>query len=243
MADLVIADGGRRAAVSASWRPSERLPWAGHTARHAMARGLRADQGATRRRWSSSTPACRPSSSSRSCGIATRTASPSRCITARSTSASAARSRTRWRRGGSGRSSAPRRSISASTGAMSISSSMSARRRAPRRLTQRIGRANHRLDEPSRGGAGADQPLRGARMQGRRRRRLCRRAGHAGRAHRRARRARPACRSASACARALPRRRALRRGHLGRALCRARPRRPSTTSSPSSRPAAMRCEL
>ena len=45
--------------------------------------------------------------------------------------------------------SAPRRSISASTGATSISSSMSARRRAASRLLQRIGRANHRLDEPS----------------------------------------------------------------------------------------------
>ncbi len=44
-----------------------------------------------------------------------------------------------------------RRSISASTGATSIWSSTSARRRARSRLLQRIGRANHRMDEPSRG--------------------------------------------------------------------------------------------
>ena len=58
----------------------------------------------------------------------------SRCITARSMSPSAARSRRRWRKTGCAPSSPPRRSISASTGAMSISSSMSARRRAPRGL-------------------------------------------------------------------------------------------------------------
>ena len=39
------------------------------------------------------------------------------------------------------------------------------------RLTQRIGRANHRLDEPSRARAGAGQPVRGARMSRRDRRR------------------------------------------------------------------------
>ena len=49
---------------------------------------------AHRPRSSSSTRACRPSSCSRSSGASTRTAFPSRCITARSTSASGAR----WRR-------------------------------------------------------------------------------------------------------------------------------------------------
>ena len=60
------------------------------------------------------------------------------------------------------------------------------------RLLQRIGRANHRMDEPSQGRAGAGQPLRGAGMprRARRHRREC--AGHAGGAHRRARRAGPA---------------------------------------------------
>ena len=46
----------------------ERLPWAGHTARHALRRDLRADQGATRPRWSSSTPAARPRCCSRISG-------------------------------------------------------------------------------------------------------------------------------------------------------------------------------
>ena len=49
--------------------------------------------------------------------------------------------------------SAPRPSTSASTGATSTSSSNSARRRARSRMVQRIGRANHRLDEPVEGAA------------------------------------------------------------------------------------------
>ena len=71
---------------------------------------------------------------SRNSGRSTTTTCRSRCITARSMSASAARSRRRCRKTGCAPSSPPRRSISASTGAMSISSSMSARRRAPRAL-------------------------------------------------------------------------------------------------------------
>src|SRR6266567_744937 len=63
-------------------------------------------------------------------------ASPSRCITARSMLRSAARSRTRWPGESCAAWSAPPRSISAPTGAS--------------RLMQRIGRANHRIDEASR---------------------------------------------------------------------------------------------
>ena len=83
--------------------------------------------------------ACRSSSSTRArrqrccfmrCGATTMRTCPSRCITARSMSASGGRSRRRWWRASSAPWFAPRRSISASTGAMSISSSMSARRKA-----------------------------------------------------------------------------------------------------------------
>ena len=57
------------------------------------------------------------------------------------------------------------------------------------RLMQRIGRSNHRLDEPSRSRAGSGQPFRGAGMPRRARRRRRERAGHAALADRRARRA------------------------------------------------------
>ncbi len=83
-------------------------------------------------RWSSSTPAARPKAFSRTFGTSTTTISPSRCITARSTWRSGARSKPRWRPAACARWCARPRSISASTGATSIWSSMSARRRAPR---------------------------------------------------------------------------------------------------------------
>ncbi len=86
----------------------------------------------TRPRWSSSTPAARRNTCSRSFGASTTTISPSRCITARSTSPSAARWKTPWRAASCARWCAPRRSISASIGATSISSSMSARPKARR---------------------------------------------------------------------------------------------------------------
>ena len=60
------------------------------------------------------------------------------------------------------------------------------------RLIQRVGRANHRLDEPSQAAAGAVQPLRGAGMPRRDRSRRGRRPGRRAEPHRRARRAGPA---------------------------------------------------
>ena len=109
------------------------------------------------------------------------------------------------------------------------------------RLMQRIGRANHRLDEPSRGvlvPANRFEVLE------------CRaaidavaeqRAGHAAAAHRRARRAGAAC-ARLRLRRAVRRRRALRRG-AGPPRPMRRSRAPtSTPRSISSPPAAMRCK-
>ena len=92
------------------------------------------------------------------------------------------------------------------------------------RLLQRIGRANHRMDEPSRGvlvPANRFEVLecRAAIDGGRGE---C--AGHAAAAHRRARRA-GAARARLRLRRAVPRRRALRRGDDRRALCGADARR------------------
>ena len=92
------------------------------------------------------------------------------------------------------------------------------------RLLQRIGRANHRLDEPSRGIPHSGQPLRGAGMQRRDRRGRRPRAGHAAAAHRRARRA-GAARARPRLRRAVLRRRALSRGEDRGALRRPEPRR------------------
>jgi ATP-dependent helicase Lhr and Lhr-like helicase len=59
------------------------------------------------------------------------------------------------------------------------------------RLAQRIGRSNHRLDEPKPGDPGAGQPFRGAGVPGRHRGELSGRPGHAAARRRRARRAWP----------------------------------------------------
>ena len=130
MAELIVVTGGAKPEISildsrrarAVGRPFGPL-------RHA--RNLRGDQARTRRRCSSSTRAARRNCCSRNCGGSMRTLCRSRCITARSTSPSAGGSKRRWARMRCAPSSPPRRSISASTGAMSIWSSMSARRRAP----------------------------------------------------------------------------------------------------------------
>ena len=101
------------------------------------------------RRWSSSTRAARRRCCSRSSGASTTTTCRSRCITARSTSASAARSRRRWR------TDSLRAVVCTSTldlgidwGDVDLVIHVGAPKGA-RRLVQRIGRANHRLDEPS----------------------------------------------------------------------------------------------
>ena len=104
--------------------------------------------------------------------------------------------------------------------------------------------AAHRPRQPPHGRAlegRADpgQPLRGAGMHRGARRHRGERAGHAGRAHRRARRA-GAARAGLGLRRAVPGRRSLRRGDERRALC-GRSRAPtSTPCSISSRPAATR---
>ena len=138
----------------------------------------------------------------------------SRCIMARSTAASGARSRRRWRTG------KLRAVVATSTldlgidwGDVDLVMHVGAPKGASR-LAQRIGRANHRMDEPSKGDAGALQPLRGAGMPRGARRELSRRPGHA---------AAPAgtldvlCQHilGMAVRRAVRRRRALRRDHVG----------------------------
>ena len=131
LADLVVADGGAPPHVT-MLDTAERLPWAGHSARHAHRRNLRPHQAPQDHARLRQHPQPGGSDLPAAVGASTTTTSPSRCITARSTWRSGARSKAPWRRAACARWSAPPRSISASTGATSISSSMSARRRAPR---------------------------------------------------------------------------------------------------------------
>ena len=204
-------------------------------------RDLRGDQASTGRRCSSSTPAARPRCCSRSCGASTTTVCRSRSITARSTSASAAR---------------VEKAMETAT-ACAPSSHLDARprhrlgRRRSRRPCRRAegrqpaGPAHRpRQPPPGRAVAGdprAGQPLRGAGVPRRARRQLSRRAGHAAAA----RPARSTCSrstcSACACGAPFDADELYRGGAQRRALSPTSTARPSTASSISSRPAAMRC--
>ena len=130
---------------------AERLPWAGHSAHHAHRRNLRPDQAPQDHARLRQHP--QPGREHLPGAVAhqRRRRSRSRCITARSTWRSAARSRPRWR---SGR---LRAVVSTSSldlgvdwGDVDLVINVGAPKGASR-LLQRIGRANHRMDEPSRG--------------------------------------------------------------------------------------------
>ena len=188
----------------------ERLPWAGHSARHALdeiyqliaahthdARVRQYPQPGGRRSFSSS-------------GTSTTTISPSRCITARSTSRSGARSK---RAMAAGRLRAVVCTSSLDLGVDWGDVDLGHQcRRAEGRLAAAA--ADRPRQSPHgravEGRAGAGQPLRGAGMprRARRHRREC--AGHAAAAHRRARRA-GAARARLRLRRAVSQRRSLRR--------------------------------
>ena len=239
MADLLVVEGGARPDIH-MLAVDEPLPMAGHLAMQSMPAIYEphppAQDDARLRQHAHAGRGRVPGA----LGPQRRRARRSRSTTARSTSRSGAASRRRWARAGSRRWCAPRRSTSASTGATSISSSTSARRRAPSRIMQRIGRSNHRMDEPSKAYPRAGEPLRDPRMPRRARRRARGGAGHAGCPPRRAGRALPA-HPRHGLRRAVRRGRALRRGALGGALRLDVARGFRRRSSPSSRPAATRC--
>jgi ATP-dependent Lhr-like helicase len=127
----------------------ERLPWAGHMARYAFPDVLEGHRQAPHDAWCSSTRARRPNWCSASCGRSTRTRFPSRCTMARWMSVSAARWKRRWP------SNALRAVVATSTldlgidwGDVDLVIHVGAPKGASR-LAQRIGRSNHRMDEPS----------------------------------------------------------------------------------------------
>ncbi len=118
-ADLVIAEGGATPRVT-MLDTRERLPWAGHSARHALDEIYRLIKAHRTTLVFVNTRSQAEGHLSDAVAASTTTISPSRCITARSTWRSGARSRRRWRPDGCAPWSAPPRSISASTGATSI---------------------------------------------------------------------------------------------------------------------------
>ncbi len=147
-ADLLVAQAGAQPQVT-MLDTAEHLPWAGHSARHALGEIYAADQGAQDHAGVRQHPQPGGISVPGTVAAATTTISPSRCITARSTSRSAARSRMPWWPADCARWCVRRRSISASTGATSIWSINVGAPKGASRILQRIGRSNHRLDEPS----------------------------------------------------------------------------------------------
>ena len=140
---------GRRAARHPHARDRRAAAAGGPHRRRCRCRRSTISSGSTRRRSSSSTRACRRSTCSRSSGSSTTTGSPSRSITARSTSRSAAASRRRWSAG----------KLKAVVCTVDPRPRHRLGRRRPRRqcrraegrvrIMQRIGRSNHRMDEPS----------------------------------------------------------------------------------------------
>ena len=220
LADVVVAEGG--AARVSMLDSDERLPWAGHSAHHAIGEIYQLIKRHKTTLVFVNTRS-QAKASSRSCGASTTTRSRSRCITARSTWRSAARSS-----GDGGR-------PAAGGGRHLIARSR--RRLGRRRPGDQCGRAERRIAPAAahrprqsphgravEGRAGAGQPLRGAGMPRRARRRRRQRAGHAGRPHRRARRA-GAARARLRLRRTVPGRRAVRRGEERGALCGAAARR------------------
>ena len=237
-ADLVIAEAGAAPDIT-MLDTAERLPWAGHTARHALGEIYDADQApqddAGLRQYA------QPGGDASSRQL-WRINDDNLAIALHHGSLDVGAAPQGRRRDG-GR--APARRGRTSTldlgidwGDVDLVINVGAPKGASR-LLQRIGRANHRMDEPSRGvlvpanrfevlecraalDAVADE-----------------RAGHAAAAHRRARRA-GAARARLRLRRAVPRRRALRRGDDAPRPMRASRARISTPRSISSRPAAMR---
>ena len=193
MADLITVTGGAKPDISILEFARARA--LGRATRRAM-RSPRSTRRSRRtgRRCSSSTRAARPSCCSRNSGASTRTSLP---IALHHGSLDVGQRRTR--RDGDGRRTALRAIVATSTldlgidwGDVDLVVHVGAPKGASR-LAQRIGRSNHRMDEPSQGDPGAGQPLRGAGVPGGARRQLSRRAGHAAAGRRRARRAGAAC--------------------------------------------------